>query len=504
MNKKKRFKRITISLSENTAPVDVVYVEAVEQLKHAFASGSYDNALYIASQLLAIENKDPEVHIAQLRCLVALGRIQEAQVPANILADKFSTDAIAMFSLAKYYISCQDQEKARALLEKVVVMRPKYSDAWVELGICYALMGNKSQATQSYQKAIKINPDNISGYYQLAHLNRESIESSHIDRMQDMAANTDLSLPEKINLNFALAWSYQGKNIAEEMNYLKAANTLMAEFRPWDKSTWAAMEDAYFGMLDGEDITAMQSVSTLDDQPIFIIAMPRSGTTLVERILSAHTQTYGIGESSAFFNANGLASTRIQQELIEDEDLMFKRYLQVMDEAFKSQASVNAADGLRIIDKSMNNELLVGFIVLTYPGAKIIHLKRDPMDVCLSCYQQLFPFGQEFSYDLADCANYYLEHDRVMERWKQLFPDKILNLSYEDLVAGQAQQTERLLDFCGLPWEDSCMEFHNKKANVYTASYAQVDQKIYQTSINRSEKYAELLQPALAVLNKGS
>jgi len=233
-----------------------------------------------------------------------------------------------------------------------------------------------------------------------------------------------------------------------------------------------------------------------------IVGMPRSGTSLVEQIIASHSQVHGAGEL--------LDLTRITDDWVE----------QVRAGSFPKRASELAAEDLSqrgsryvaalrrhsstatyVTDKEPFNYRLLGFLRLILPNAKIIHCMRDPVDTCMSSYKRLFGAGMFFSYDLQDLGNYYNSYRKLMDHWRAVLPrQSMFEVQYEDLVADQEGKTRELLSFCGLPWEEQCMNFHENERAVRTPSFAQVRQPIYKTAVASSRKYYPYIQPLLETL----
>jgi hypothetical protein len=241
------------------------------------------------------------------------------------------------------------------------------------------------------------------------------------------------------------------------------------------------------------------------EAPIFVIGMPRTGTTLVERILSSHPDVSSAGEledlALCVKRATGTRSPRVfdvetaERSAAIDHAAVGRRYLE-RTRRYRERTR-------RFVDKMPLNFFYVGLIHLALPEAKIVCLRRDPMDTCLSNFRQLFGLNfsyYDYAYDLADIAEYYLLFDRLIRHWRQALPGKLLELEYEQLVTAQERQTRRLLEFCGLPWDARCLRFEANEAAVATASAVQVRQTLHTDAIGRWRRYGDLLEPAAARL----
>ena len=241
-------------------------------------------------------------------------------------------------------------------------------------------------------------------------------------------------------------------------------------------------------------------------EPIFIVGMPRTGTTLVERILAGHSRVYAAGELPNLpLQVKRLAGTP-SAEVLEEETLRRAPRLDLvrLGECYIDSTRSRTGHTPRFIDKLPLNFMYLGLIRLTLPKAKIICLRRDPMDTCLSNYRQLFATEfkyDHYSYDLLDCGRYYLEFDKLMRHWQNVMPGVVHEVQYEDLVAEPERVSRELVAFCELDWEPRCLEFHTQQGSVATPSATQVRQPIYNSSVNRWRRYGESMQPLFELLS---
>jgi hypothetical protein len=247
-----------------------------------------------------------------------------------------------------------------------------------------------------------------------------------------------------------------------------------------------------------------------DPAPIFIVGMPRSGSTLVEQILASHPAVDGTYELPE------LGQVARSAELERTDGLAYPAVLHQLDAAalaglgaqYLALTRVHRGSAPRFTDKMPNNYLHVGLLALILPNARIINVRRHPLDTCLSCYMQLFAHGQSFSYDLRDLGEHYLQYQRLMDHWHSVLPGHVLDLQYEDLVADFEGQLRRLLDYCQLPWDDRCLSFHETRRAIRSASSEQVRRPLYGSASNRWRNYQHhltpLLEPLAPLLGRGS
>jgi hypothetical protein len=235
-----------------------------------------------------------------------------------------------------------------------------------------------------------------------------------------------------------------------------------------------------------------------DERPVFIIGMPRSGSTLVEQILSSHPDVYGAGEVKYLSRALGQLRDRFPslQKYPQMMEKITPAQLDIVGKNYLAALSNGAGDAKRITDKLLTNYFFVGLIHLLYPKAKFIHTARDPVDTCLSGFTKLFKDDMPHSYDLGELGRYYGKYRELMAHWAKVLPKGTLTtVVYEDVVANTEKEARALIEFLGLEWNDKCLEFHKSDRPVKTASVAQVRKPIYKTAVKRWKKYGDGLKP---------
>ncbi len=370
-----------------------------------------------------------------------------------------------------------------------------------ELGDFAAMDGQRERAEALFREALSTDPARGSTWYKLAIARRfDSAEDDDIVAMTAASQRPDLSIAERAAVNFALGKAHDDcQEYAAAFAYFHAANELR---RDRTRRDWAALGE-YVEQCEAQfsaDLFASPPCSGSDsERPVFVVGMPRSGTTLVEQIISSHPQAYGAGELDA-----------LQRLLAGEAGLAFGEHV---DAAFAGQLDQQRAtrlassylgilgagapqDALRITDKAPSNCYLVGFIALLFPNARIIDCRRDALDNCLSMYFQPLPL----SYDLAQLGRSYRLYERIMRHWDRVLPDRLLRVRYEDAVEDVESVARRLIDFLGLVWDPACLDFHRSARSVQTMSLWQVRRPIYSGSVGRARHYADYLAPLVAAL----
>ena len=279
-----------------------------------------------------------------------------------------------------------------------------------------------------------------------------------------------------------------------------AGNALKRREIGYDEAATLAMLQDIRNLFTPERVSALQGFGQRSDVPIFVLGMPRSGTTLVEQILASHPQVFGAGELELLPRLLARRGDRSGVE-VDTVDLSAAMVCRV-GAKYLADLRQLAPGAKRITDKMPANFALVGFIHLALPDARIIHVRRSPIDTCVSCFSTLFTVGHPYTYDLAELGRYHRAYQEMMEHWQRVLPaGVILDVQYEDVVADLDAQARRMLAHCGLPWDDACLAFYETERAVCTASAAQVRRPVYATSVGRWRAYQSSLQPLLQALD---
>lgn len=442
-------------------------------------------------------------HLAQLaRLLILLRRDGEAADAARKAWALHPDDALSLDTIGCVQARIGDHEASIAPFSAAVAIEPDNSDYRFNLAAASAFTGRVAKAREHYEAIIAHDPGNARAHYSLSILSRQTADSNHIPRLE--AALRRAKLPtDTLRLHYALAKEHE--DLAEArpaFHHLSTANASHKREIGYDFASDAAIFDAIEAMF--ADPRALQGAGCSDDSPIFVIGMPRTGTTLVDRILSSHPDVVSAGELQAMPVAvKKLAATPsrlvIDPETIRASGLLDPR---AIGEGYLTRAAHHRPVGsARFTDKLPANFLYAGHIARALPNARIVCLRRNPMDTVWSNFKNLFATGSAYyaySNDLHDIARYYARFDRLMALWQNLFPGRILEVGYEALVADQEIETRRLLSHCGLEWDDACLSFHENSAAVATPSAAQVRRPMNADAVARWKAHADALEPVRA------
>jgi len=378
-----------------------------------------------------------------------------------------------------------------------VSIKENYAQAHNNLGILYQKLGRIDAAFESYEKAIFSDPAYGEAHHNLSSLKKYSVNDPQISQMQSLFTSSELSESNKIYLCFAMAKVNEDLGVNEELfRFLNEGNKLRKEqlkFSFEKPESHNLLMQKIFKSDATEIKTRLYKPSLI--KPIFILGMPRSGTSLAEQIISSHHKVYGGGELKSL--------TNIITSMIDDgtfkvgERLSENKILSIRNKYLKSLSNLNALENT-ITDKWPLNFRNIGFILSAFPDAKIVHLKRDATATCWSIYKHYFSdVGNGWAYNLDDLAEFYKLYEDLMIFWHELYPNKIYDISYEDLTTNQEEETRKLLEYCDLEWDEDCLNFHTNKRAVQTASSLQVREKMYQGSSEAWKTYKDYLKPII-------
>ncbi|HEU5048604.1 MAG TPA: sulfotransferase [Rickettsiales bacterium] len=388
--------------------------------------------------------------------------------------------------------------EAEACYARAVESNPCNAEAQNNLGAILSTRGDLDRARQCFIASVNVNPLFVHAHYNLSTLKKYTVDDPHLIALEKLAANAhNLPVDVQLRLWFSLGKAWEDvKRYDDSFAAYERGNRIHRAMIGYDEKTAAKSTRDIIERFN-KTLARKKHSGLADETPIFIVGMPRSGTTLIEQILSSHSVVFGAGE------LHDLCSTITQQwgigagiSYIDCLQSATEEELHAIGAAYLQKIRVLHSTAPRITDKMPGNYFYIGLIHTVFPKAKIIHSMRDPMDTCFSNYSRLFKETMPFAYDLQELGRYWRQYDALMRHWKNVLPKgTILDVRYEDVVADLEGQARRLLDYCGLPWEEGCLAFYQNKRLVKTASVAQVRQPIYQSSVARWEHYRKHLEP---------
>jgi len=389
--------------------------------------------------------------------------------------------------------------------QKAIELNPKLSIAWLGLGHMLKTVGQQKEAIEAYHRCYELEPDIGAIQWSLANLKTYHFTDEEIEDMEAKIERDDLELESEVNFLFALAKAWEDrKDHGRAWHYYDEGNSKRRMEEIYDSAETEVVNDMIIDVFSTELLEKNADAGNTDPSPIFVIGLPRSGSTLIEQILASHSLVEGTSElpyvtrivrSLNRNRADGINYPRAVTELDN-------RHFVAMGQDYINFCQMHRTEGKQyFIDKNPNNYPAVGLIHLMLPNAKIIDARRHPMDACFSCYRQLFAKGQPWTYDLTDIGEYYLQYQRMMNYWHEVLPGRVLTVQYEEVVTDFENQVRRLLDYCGLPFEESCLNFYDTDRPVRTASSEQVRQPIYTQSLARWRNYEQHLDELKEILD---
>ena len=404
-------------------------------------------------------------------------------------------------NLGAAFQELKQYEKALSQFKKAISLNETYAQAFHNLGILSEILGLLEDALGYYEKAVTHNPEFAEAFRNLSKLKKFKVDDPHFIQMTTLYSKSGLVNADKVKICFALAKVYEDLGNQEKFfKFLDEGNALRKQELNYSVTDSKDFHNSLVKTFHKAPPIIQKSLSKNSNiQPIFIIGMPRSGTSLVEQIISSHHSVHGAGELT---NLKEIISPILKNYLNQNKRKLTKEdFLLIRQQYLDSLKDLNVSEKI-ITDKMPMNFRLIGFILSAIPEAKIIHLKRDARATCWSNYNHYFTSGNGFTFNQEDLAEFYCMYTEIMEFWHQLFPKKIYDISYEELTINQKKETQKLLKYCELDWDEDCLNFHKNKRGVLTASASQVRKKMYQGSSEAWKKYEKYLQPLVKGLNK--
>ena len=486
--------------------LDPDYVEAWHNLATALAeSGRFEDAADGFERALALNPNYAPAH-NNLANLHRDAGDYRAAVDGYRRALALDPDyADAHYNLSVALTALGELDAAEASCRAALALQPHRAEAHNNLGTILKFQGGLEAAKAAYQRALDLKPDLVAARDSLAEF--DGADADTIDALTALEADSDLPVADAIRVRFALARHHaDAGDHARAFHYYRAGNEMRAQEagrhgRIFDRAAVDALADRSIALFTPAFFGARARSGMPSERPVFIVGMPRSGTTLVEQILASHHEVFGAGELDAIeaiaHRLSSVVRAAAYPDSVADLDAATCRRL---GDAYLARLATLDADTARVTDKMPANFRHLGLIALMLPGARIVLCRRNPLDVCLSCYIQNFTQGSEFSNDLADIAAYYRAYRRLIDHWRRVLPVPMLDVRYEELIADQAAVSRRIVDFVGLEWDPACLEFHANRRAVQTSSVLQVRRPIYRDSIERWRVYEAELEPLIAAL----
>ncbi|XQW86439.1 tetratricopeptide repeat-containing sulfotransferase family protein [Thalassotalea piscium] len=466
------------------------------------------NFLQAASYYKKVIVENPNHALAYLSlsyCLQQAGKLDDSEKACRQAISIAPHYSQAKEFLGQVLIAKGEYSKAKEWLNQLIINEPTNIRALYTFGNLLKSQGDFKQASKFYQKIWSIMPEYSQAHFTYSTIHKyKDINDPHLLLMQTQYQGTNNTEENKIQLSFALAKAFEDLNQYEEaFKYLEAGNSIRFKRYNYHISSDELFIKNIMQTFNSDAINQLKIKAENSRTPIFIVGMPRSGTSLVEKIIATHSQVHGAGELDHFF--------QLGMELInESSSFLFSplaqyppQVLENIGHTYLSKIHLLSSTSRHVTDKLPFNMLLIGLIKIVFPNAKIIHCTRDAKDNCLSIYKKNFTTDNyRFAYDLKALGQFYNLYAKLMEHWHTVFPGEIYDVQYESLIKNPEHEIKKLITACDLPWEKECLNFHQSEAIVTTASAYQVRQPIYSTSVKLWKKYEKFIAPLLKELNK--
>jgi tetratricopeptide (TPR) repeat protein len=458
--------------------------------RYAEAEATYRSAL-------AVEPGLAEAHANLGNCLRRLGRLFEAEAHLARAIELTRDDAVAHFNLGVLLQDREEFDRAIAEYHQALVHRPDFIEALNNLGSCLRAQGFVDEARVVFERILELRPTQVEAHCNLAQYKTYQAGDPQIDQFLSQRHRLE-SLPHDGQVRYWFTLGKMMEDIGRHDDSFAAyaeGNRAKRERTPWDEGAHLDLQRRIITTFSGERLARRAIPATAQGPtPIFILGMPRSGTSLLEQVLATLPGVHGAGEITWLpdtLQAVGRDSGQGAFQFPETLETWSGEALRELGDRYVERIRELAPESTHVVDKLPDNFMHIGLIHLMFPGARIVHSMRDPMDSCFSCFSRLF-IGNNlaYTYDLGAVARYWVSYHELMRHWHAVLPPgRILDVSYESMVSDFENQARRLVEYLGLPWDDRCLGFHNNRRVVRTASMAQVRRPIYRTSVARWKAY---------------
>ena len=468
--------------------------------------GHFDDAEILLEKAVQFKPDDGELRMKYALILRKKQKFAKTMEQVNILCEKYPDNLAYQAQKASEIMQNGDHEDAIGLFDKILEKNPHNFSTYTSKGHAEKTLGRSEDAIKSYQSAYKIRPDHGEAFFSLANLKTYSFSDPELTNMKEQIQRVDLSLRDKAYFHFALAQGYEAnKQYDDAFFHLKNGNQIK---RDQSKYSIERMDDELQAQIDicnEEFFNKIGQGGNTTKDPIFILGLPRAGSTLIEQILASHSMIDGTLElpnilslaqslrGGDIYGKLGNYPKSMQNLTLDQRDDMGKKFIE--------DTQMHRDKAPMFTDKMPNNFRHIGLIHLIMPNAKIIDARRYPLDCCFSMFKQLFAQGQEFTYGLEEAASYYNSYVKLMDHWDQVLPNKVLRVNNEDVINDLEGQVKRILNYIEVPFEEGCISFHETDRSVRTASSEQVRQPINKKGMGRWKPYAKHLKPLVDTLD---
>ena len=464
--------------------------------------GYFDDAEFLLESAVKLDPNDGELRMKYAMILRKKQKFAMTMEQVNILCDQFPENLSYQAQKASEIMQNGDHKGAIKLFDKILQINPYNFSILTSKGHAQKTLGETDRAIKSYQTAYQVKQDHGEAFFSLANLKTYGFSENELSIMREQLKRVDLTLRDKAYFHFALAQGCEAIGEYDEAFFhLHSGNEIKNK---QSKYSIERMDKELHAQIDVCDESFFENHGNggyETEDPIFILGLPRAGSTLIEQILASHSMIDGTLELP---NILSMAQSLRGDDIYGKEGNYPKSMEHLspekrveMGRKFIDDTNMHRKGAPRFTDKMPNNFRHIGLIHLIMPNAKIIDARRYPLDCCFSMFKQLFAQGQEFTYGLAEAGSYYKSYVQLMDHWDAVLPNKILRVNNEDIIDDLEGQVSRMLDFLELPFEESCITFYETDRSVRTASSEQVRKPINKSGMHRWKPYAKHLSPLL-------
>lgn len=462
--------------------------------------GAMEEAEFLLESAVEFEPDLVQLRLDYMQILRRRQKLQGAFAQAKHLFDKDPENTTFQAQMAICYMQLGDYDTSIKLFEDVKQSEPNNFSNLTSLGHAFKTSGQNKAGIKAYQDAYTSWPSHGEAYFSLANLKTYKFTDKEVADMATQIASADLTYRERIHFLFALGKAYEDrKEFETSFELYTQGNDLGRQQMRYDADKMSIGLAAQMEICTAELFAKQSAKGCSANDPIFIVGLPRAGSTLLEQIIASHSQVDGTQELGNILSlahkmrgrAHSIEASNYPKILHDVSEEQLKNF----GEQFIKETKIHRQDAPFFIDKMPNNFRHIGLIHLILPNAKIIDARRHPMACCFSGFKQHFAEGQEFTYGLEQIGKYYRDYVAVMEHWDKVLPNKILRVQYEDVVEDTETQVRRILEYLDLPFEQACVDFHKNKRSVRTASSEQVRQPIFKSGLEQWRNFEPWLNP---------
>ena len=469
--------------------------------------GYFDDAEFLLEKAVEFKPSDGELRLKYASILRKKQKFSKTMEQVNILCDQYPDNQLYQAHKASEIMQNGGHDEAITILDDILKKNPYNFSSHTSKGHAEKTLGRTDQAIESYRSAYKIRQDHGEAFFSLANLKTYSFSKDEIHNMRYQVERLDLSLKDKAYFHFALAQGCESNGDYEEAFYhLEKGNKIKNDQSLYSIERMDKELQSQIDVCNEKFFRDLGPGGYDTKDPIFILGLPRSGSTLVEQILASHSKIDGTLELPNILSmAQSLRGDDIygkEGNYPKSMESLTIKQREDFGKSFIEDTRMHRKDAPMFTDKMPNNFRHIGLIHLIMPNAKIIDARRYPLDCCFSMFKQLFAQGQEFTYGLKEAGSYYSSYVKLMHHWEKVLPGKILRVNNEDVISDLDGQVKRILEFLDLPFEEECISFYETNRSVRTASSEQVRKPINKDGMGRWKPYAKYLKPLLNVLDE--